>query len=99
MAFAEDMTAFFSAGEFAVLAVFTPSGGAQEQAAVIFDTPTDDVLGGNVLSQEYAMTYPASAMPSVRTGDYGAIGGERYRIRELRLVGDGGLKRAKLSKV
>ena len=99
MAFAEDMTVFFSGDEFAVEATFTPTGGASVTANVILDRPTEDLLGGDALSDEYAITYPASALPGVRAGDIGTIAGTRYRIRSAKAQGDGALVQAVLTKL
>lgn len=99
MAFAEDLSVFFSSAEFAVEATFAPaSGGAAVSALVILDTPTGDVLGGDALSEEYAITCPAAALPGVRRGDRGVVAGVAYRVREVRLVDDGGLKKLLLSR-
>ena len=99
MAFTEDMAAFFNTAEFAVVAVFTPAGGAQQQASVIFDAPTESILGDDQLSDEYAIMYPATDLPGVRAGDTGVIGGKQYKVREVRALDDGALKRARLSRL
>lgn len=100
MAFAEDMGAFFSVGDFAVAATFTPTdGGPTVSASVILDAPTEDVLGGDALSDEYAITYPATELAGIRAGASGVIAGVSYKVRDVRLLDDGKLKRAKLSKV
>jgi len=98
VAFAEDMSVFFDVDEFAVAATFTTSGGAQVSASVIFDMPTEEILGGDMLSDEYAMTYQAGELSAVKAGDYGFIGGNRYRIRSIKMIHDGALKEAKLTK-
>ena len=100
MAFAEDMSVFFDTAEFAVSATFAPeAGGAAQTASVILDSPTEQIFGGEVLSNEYLMTYPASALPDIRKGDRGVIEGVTYRVREIRLMDDGKLKTALLSRV
>lgn len=99
--FAEDLSVFFSADEFALEATFTPSaGGADETAHVIFNSPTEDVFGGDTRSHEYEMKYPATSLPSIRKGDTGTIEGVQYKLRETpRMIADGRLKSAKLAKV
>lgn len=101
MAFAEDLSVFFSAAEFAVEASFAPSaGGAAETANVLLDSPTDEVFGGDVRSDEYKITFPASSLPSIRKGDRGVVNGVLFRVRENpRLLEDGKIKTALLTKV
>ena len=100
MAFAEDMSVFFDTAGFAVSATFAPeAGGAAQTANVIFDSPTEQMFGGESLSNEYLITYPATALPDIRKGDRGVIEGVTYRVREIRLLDDGKLKTALLSKV
>lgn len=101
MAFAEDLSAFFdTVGGFAVTAAFTPSGGgAQVSASVIFDSPTEDILGGDGLSNEYSITYPADSLPGIKSNATGTVDGVSYKVREVKLLDDGKLKRAMLSKV
>lgn len=98
--FTEDLTAFFSQSEFAVQAVFTPSGGgAAVSASVIFNAETQDMFGDSVLSNEYTIVYSASDLPGIKSGDTGTVAGVQYRIRDIRLKGDGALVTAKLAKV
>lgn len=97
--FAEDITAFFSQDEFAVQAVFTPSaGGAAVSASVIFNAQTEQLFGDDVLTNEYTITYPATALAGIKAGDSGTVAGVNYRIRDVRLKADGNLKTAKLAK-
>jgi hypothetical protein len=101
VAFAEDMSVFFNAAEFAVGATFVPAaGGAAVSAQVILDMPTSEFLGGDVHSDEYQITYPAAALPGLRKGDNGVVDGVAYRLRENpRLLADGRLRAALLTKV
>lgn len=97
--FTEDIGAFFNEMEFAVQAVFTPAGGgAPVFASVIFNAQTNQVFGDDVLSDDYTIIYPASALQGVKAGDYGTVAGTRYRVRDVRLKADGQLVEAKLSK-
>ena len=98
--FTEDIGAFFSQSEFAVQAVFTPAGGgAPVSAAVIFSAQTQDIFGDSVLTDEYTMVYPASALPGIKSGDNGTVSGVQYRVRDIRLKSDGALVIAKLAKL
>jgi hypothetical protein len=99
MPFAEDMSVFFDAAGFAVSATFVPeAGGAAQTASVIFDAPTEQVFGGEALSNEYLITYAATDLPDIRKGDRGVIQGVTYKVREIRLLDDGKLKTALLTK-
>ena len=98
--FTEDIAAFFSEAEFAVAAIFTPAaGGAAVSASVIFNAHTDMIFGDDVLSNEYTISFPASALPGIKSGDSGTVNGVAYRMREIRLKADGNIKIAKLAKV
>lgn len=99
MAFAEDMSVFFSADEFALQATFTPFGGAPLTANVLLDKPDEDVLGGRVSSTEYRMTLPAVAFPGITRGLSVTIAGTDYTVREVTLQGDGAIKTVSLSRV
>lgn len=99
MAFAEDMSVFFDAAGFAVSATFVPLGKAPQTANVLFDAPTEPVFGNDVLSDDFTIQYPATELVSVRAGDTGTIAGVQYRVRDVRLLDDGKIKQAKLSKV
>lgn len=99
MAFTEDMSVFFNTAEFAVQATFSPSGGgAQESALVILDAPSEPVLGGDSMSTEYAIQYSATDLPSIKRGDSGFVDGIAYKVREVRTIDDGRIKRAMLSR-
>lgn len=98
--FTEDIGAFFNQSEFAVQAVFTPAGGGSSvSASVIFSAQTQDIFGDSVLTDEYTMVYPASALPGIKAGDNGTVSGVQYRIRDIRLKSDGALVIAKLAKL
>lgn len=97
--FAEDMSVFFSAAEFAVNATFTPLGKPPTQVAVLFNSPTQEVFSTDMLTDEFEVIAPAAALAFVESGTPVEIGGARYRVREVRLMDDGALRRAKLTKV
>lgn len=100
MAFAEDMTVFFGQGDFAVQAVFTPAGGgASVSASVILDMPTEGVFNNEMLSDEYLITCASSSLPGIKAGATGTVDGTNYKVREVKMLDDGKLKQAKLTKV
>lgn len=98
MAFAEDMSVFFSAAEFAVVATFTPFGDAPLTANVMLDQPDEDILGGRASSTEYQMTLPTAVFPGIARGLKVQIAGAEYTVREVRQMGDGAIKTVTLSK-
>ena len=94
MAFAEDMTAFFNAAEFARAAEW----GAY-LANVLLDKPDEDVLSGRVSSTDYLATLAASDFPGITAKQSISIEGVSYLVREVKLLGDGAVKTLSLSKV
>jgi len=78
--------------------LLTPAlvGGAE--VLVDFRSPDDEVLGGLGLSSDYAIRYPKESLLLV-TGHELVIGGNRYRVREVRAVGDGSECRATLARL
>lgn len=67
--------------------------------AVDFRSPDEAVLDGLVLSSDYTIRFPASALPSLAAGDPVSIGGNNYRVRDIRSIGDGSERRADLSRI
>lgn len=95
MPFAEDMSVFFNTAEFAHQATW----GAMT-AAVLFDQPTEDILGGRAQSDEYEATLPVGAFPGIKRGDTVVIAGVSYRLREKpKVLEDGALKRLLLERM
>lgn len=100
MVFAERLTEFFASEDFAAAATWTPStGGKQQCAKVLLDSPDDYVLGNTVMSTEYAITLPSIDFQGLKTGETIAVDGTRYKVREVQLLDDGALKQASLSKI
>ena len=93
----EDVGVFFN--EFAIDATFTPAGGVQETAKVIFDSPDETVFGERVMTTEYLITLQQTSFASLKGGDILGIGGASYKVREVRLLDDGQIKQASLSKM
>ncbi|RYU56360.1 hypothetical protein EWI61_14495 [Methylolobus aquaticus] len=82
------------------LATWLPEGGADPETAwVEFRAPDEMVLDGLGLSTEYTMRYPASAFVALASGDLVTINGERYRVRDIRAIGDGSERRASLTRL
>ena len=93
----EDLGVYFN--EFAVDASFTPAGGSAETAKVIFDSPDENVFGDRVMTTEYLITLPQSVFVSLKGGDVLTIGSKSYKVREVRLLDDGLIKQASLSRM
>ena len=98
MAFAEDMTAFFSTSDFAVSATFAPKTGNDETANVILDTPSEGMFGGDMTGTNYLITCRAVDLPNIVRGCRGVIGGVTYTVRDMRLEDDGAIKVIRLGR-
>ena len=68
------------------------------EVLVDFCAPDAEVLDGLGLSSDYAIRYPASDV-MLDTGHELVIDGVTYRVREVRLVGDGSEARASLTRL
>lgn len=92
--FAEDLTVFFDAtGGFAL-----PATWGAVQASVIFDSPAEDVLSGQVLGTDYSVTVPSSVWPGIARDAVITITGKgTFTVREVRPLADGALKRLVLA--
>ena len=75
---------------------------AAEFAGVViwvdFRAPDEDVLDGLGVSRGYTIRYPRRRL-SLATGDELTIDGQRYRVREVRQLGDGSECRAILTRL
>jgi hypothetical protein len=92
--FAEDLSVFFDAtGGFALPAVW----GALP-ASVIFDSPAEDVLSGQVVGTDFSVTIPATVWPTIaRDASITITGKGTFTVREVRPLADGALKRLVLA--
>jgi hypothetical protein len=93
VAFTENLAAFFDTADFAV----TATSGAQT-VQVVFDAPDQEILGGSVLSREYAITYAATQLTGLTTGSAITVDGVGYAVREVTAQDDGKIMRATLRK-
>lgn len=91
MAFAESLDVFFA--DFGDDATW--NGLTQK---VLLDAPTEEILGGRVLSAEYVITLPTGAFPGIARGANVVIGSATFAVREVRIVGDGAIKELLASK-
>ena len=89
MPFTEDLSVFFSADEFASSATW----GALT-ASVIFNSPAEDVLSGQVVGTDYSVVLPANVWPGIaRDASITVTGRGTFTVREVRPMSDGSLKR------
>ncbi len=67
--------------------------------AVDFRSPDESVLDGLALSADYTIRFSASALPNLAAGATMSIGGNTYRVRDIRSIGDGSERRADLTRL
>ena len=67
--------------------------------AVDFRSADETVLDGLALSADYTIRFPVSVLPHLAAGDTVSIGGNSYRVRDIRSIGDGSERRADLSRI
>ncbi len=80
--------------------VWHPSDGSAAQShSVGFSCPDESLLDGLTVSTEYAMTFPASVFTGMAAQEQVQIGSATYLVREVRSVGDGTERRARLTRV
>lgn len=87
----------YAAAARAGLLVAAEVGGAV--VMVDFRSPDEMVLEGLVLSADYSMRFPASALPNLSAGAEVLIADHRYRVRDIRAIGDGSERRAQLTRL
>jgi len=88
--FSEDLTVFFdAAGGFATSATWGATS-----ASVIFDSPAEDVLSGQVVGTDFSVVLPADEWPGIARDQSITITGKgTFVVREVRPLTDGRLKR------
>lgn len=67
--------------------------------AVEFRAPDEPVLEGMALSSEYTIRFPSALVADLKVGDLVAIAGHDYRVRDIRILGDGSERRAMLTRL
>lgn len=88
-------TLYEAARNAGLLSAVTVSGNTVHCA---FRAPDETVLDGLALSRDYQIEYPASWL-QLASGDTVEIAGSKYRVREVRAIGDGTECRASLSQL
>jgi hypothetical protein len=94
-----DVSEFFDDEELTVCAVRVRADGVAEMASVYLDAPDQALLGEQVLSREYQVTYQASAFCGLEKGEILQVGAHRYRVRQAYAIDDGALSRAELTRL
>lgn len=80
--------------------VWHPSDGGPPRTNMVgFAAPDETVLDGLTASTEYVMSYPATIFAGLAVGELVEIDGARFQVRDVKAVGDGSEKRAKLAKL
>lgn len=72
--------------------------GGPVQVPVGFSEPTEVVLGGEMIADAPAITYPTSALPTLARGASLTVAGRSWRVRTVERLADGGESRATLEK-
>lgn len=68
--------------DFAEAVMFHPVAGPIVAGAAFLDAPGSALVGGDILSTDYVLSFPAESFPAVRRGDRFIIGGITYTARE-----------------
>ena len=80
--------------------VWQPADGAPPQTQFVgFAAPDDTRLDGLTATTEYVMTYPATAFTTLAVRDTVTIDATTFQVREVRAVGDGSERRARLTRL
>jgi hypothetical protein len=80
-------------------ATWMPPDRPPQLAAVGFRSPDDSILDGLGVSRDYAITYPDTVFVGLAQGDLILVSTERFHVREVRAIGDGGERLATLTKL
>jgi hypothetical protein len=92
--FQEDLDAFFDTPGFTVSVVLGSTTGVG-----YFDTPSEIIANGLVLTTDYSVVVKTSDFSSVSQGDTMTVDSVNYTVREPMLLDDGKIMRVMLEKV
>lgn len=73
--------------------------GTVQTADVGFARPDETLLDGLAVAPDVVMTFAASSLPGLKTGDLLVIESQPYQVRDLRVLGDGSEVRAQLTRL
>ncbi|SDD22901.1 head-tail joining protein [Aquimonas voraii] len=100
MGFVEQIFAAAARAGLLKTAVWQPADGSAPQTqAVGFSAPDTTLLDGLALGTDLEMSFPASAFVGIAVRDGVVIDGIAFQVRDLRAVGDGSERRARLSRL
>ena len=68
-------------------------------ATGILDEPTDELVGGMVITIDYKLTFATADLPGLDAEDAITVNGVAYTVRRVKTVSDGQFSEAILSKV
>lgn len=81
-----------------VEAVFIAPDGTEYRPRVLYTEPSEQILAGMQLSDEYSIEYDPAALPGLRHGSAITIKGDPYIVRNPAKTADGFTFLAKLTK-
>jgi hypothetical protein len=73
--------------------------GPQQTDMVGFANPDETLLDGLTVGPDVVISFPATSFPGLVIGERMVIDRQVYAVRDIRAVGDGSEKRAKLTKL
>jgi hypothetical protein len=73
--------------------------GTVQTADVGFARPHETLLDGLAVAPDVVMTFAASSLPGLKTGELLVIESQPYQVRDLRVLGDGSEVRAQLTRL
>lgn len=74
-------------------------GGLAQTHPVGFNAPDETRLDGLALSTDYEMSYPSGTFVGLSVREVVEIDGHPYQVRDIRAVGDGSERCAKLTRI
>jgi hypothetical protein len=73
--------------------------GPEQTDMVGFANPDETLLDGLAVGPDVVISFPATSFPGLGVGERMVIDRQVYAVRDIRAVGDGSEKRAKLTKL
>ncbi len=93
LSFTEDLDAFFDTPGFTV-----PVVSGDNTSVGYFESPSEIIADGLVLTTDFSVVVKTSAFPSVSQGDTMTVDSVNYTVREPMLLDDGKIMRVMLEK-
>ena len=100
MGFVEQIFAAAASAGLLKTALWQPADGSAPQTqSVGFSAADTNLFDGLALGTDIEMSFPASVFVGITVRDGVVIDGVRFQVRDLRAVGDGSERRARLSRL